>query len=56
MLKKTPQRNLEQDPYLFQGNHPDEASDAGDVGVVEAQQGEDGVGLQEESRKQPVKH
>lgn len=42
--------NLSQDSYLFQGNHPDEASDAGDVGVVEAQQGKDGVGLQENSR------
>lgn len=31
--------------YLFEGNHPDEAADAGDVGVVEAQQGEDGVSL-----------
>lgn len=31
--------------HLFEGNHPDEAPDAGDVGVVEAQEGEDGVGL-----------
>ncbi len=44
-MHNTP-KNLEQDLYLFQGNHTDEAPDAGDVGVVEAKQGEDGVSLQ----------
>lgn len=33
--------------YLLEGNHPNETADAGDVGVVEAQQGENGVSLQE---------
>lgn len=33
--------------YLFQGDNANEAADAGDVGVVQAQQGEDGVGLWE---------
>lgn len=37
--------NKQPKAYFFEGDHADEASDAGDVGVVEAQQGEDGVGL-----------
>lgn len=40
---------LQDTTHLLEGNHPDEASDAGDVGVVQPQQGEDGVGLEEES-------
>lgn len=36
---------VKRDYYFFDGNHPDEASDPGDIGVVEAQQREDGVGL-----------
>lgn len=47
---QTTQNDLQPEPYLFEGNHPDEAPDAGDVGVVEAQQGEDGVGLRESGR------
>lgn len=51
MLKNTrTKKTLLQQSYLFQGNNADEASDAGDVGVVQAQQGENGVGLQENSR------
>lgn len=47
MIKNTQKAEMkeEQDSHLLQGNHPDEAADAGDVGVVEAQQGEDGVSL-----------
>lgn len=43
---------LKKQMYLFQGDNADEAADAGDVGVVQAQQGEDGVGLRE--KWQPV--
>lgn len=32
--------------YLFKGNDPNETSNTGDVGVVKAQQGEDGVRLE----------
>lgn len=37
----------EEQIYLFEGDDANEAADAGDVGVVQAQQGEDGVGLRE---------
>lgn len=33
-------------PHLFEGDGADEPPDAGDVGVVETQQGEDGVSLE----------
>lgn len=37
--------NVTKQMYLFQGDDADEAANAGDVGVVQAQQGKDGVGL-----------
>lgn len=43
-------RNVQNQIYLFEGDNADEAADAGDVGVVQAQQGEDGVGLRERWR------
>lgn len=43
-------KTLQEQSHLSQRNHADEASDAGDIGVVQAQQGEDGVSLEEDSR------